>query len=104
MQVRVGGGGGRRGDARGATCWSPDAAPPAWCLVASERREARGRRRAQAGATALSGLGRQASDPKGNYKDEAVIRLELTREGLGYLSHVRGGGKDELAEKVRALC
>ena len=41
----------------------------------------------------------QASDPTGNYKDEAIIGLELTREGLGYLSHVRGGGKDELAEK-----
>jgi hypothetical protein len=41
----------------------------------------------------------QASDPTGNYKDEAIIRLELTREGLGYLGHVRGGGKDELAEK-----
>ena len=52
----------------------------------------------------LSGLGRQASDPTGNYKDEAVIRLELTREGLGYLSHVRGGGKDELADKVPLCC
>ena len=42
----------------------------------------------------------QASDPKGNYKDSAVVSLELTREGLGYLGHVRGGGKDELAENV----
>ena len=44
----------------------------------------------------------QASDPKGNYKDSAVVSLELTREGLGYLGHVRGGGKDELAENVLA--
>ena len=42
----------------------------------------------------------QASDPHGNYKDEAVVVLELTREGLGYLAHVAGGGADELADKV----
>lgn len=40
-----------------------------------------------------------ATDPTDDYKDQATIRLELTREGLGYLAHVRAGGKDELAEK-----
>eukprot|EP00277_Geminigera_cryophila_P039318 CAMPEP_0173091150 /NCGR_PEP_ID=MMETSP1102-20130122/27639_1 /TAXON_ID=49646 /ORGANISM="Geminigera sp., Strain Caron Lab Isolate" /LENGTH=202 /DNA_ID=CAMNT_0013976751 /DNA_START=21 /DNA_END=629 /DNA_ORIENTATION=- len=41
----------------------------------------------------------EASDPEENYKDFALVGLELTREGLGYLTHVKEGGKDELSEK-----
>lgn len=40
----------------------------------------------------------ERSDPTENYKDFALVGLELTREGKGYLEHVRGGGADDLAK------
>ena len=30
----------------------------------------------------------ERDDPKGNYKDFALVGVELSREGLGYLQHV----------------